>query len=448
MDAGSSCSFSSTRVQATSPDSSARGTEPIDTTPRSSRTIRSSRFPLRGGIANLEKVHVATGGTAVVTSVTGAAVAPAFNPADRSIWFLSLYSARLRRAPHRVHGEDRWTAGTTSTHAFIPVMPPTAAAPTHFSTNAVSPPKSFGFGPRLFRWIPQPFADADGASVGLGLVSADLIGRSEIVVVGAAGDASQSRGVAAEFTWRGWRTALRARGFVAEQLPSESRSPVPLAALLDVRMSGGEVGLDRAVQFDSWGYRYRIGGSAAAVRDVGDSAAPTSSSTARALGFVDLSASWTKRGDASSFTGTVGASGTGGTSFDRSFSRGSASVGLNIRTPVLPPISGSALYGATTADAPPFEQFAIGGGRSPLVGQTVMSQRISMPALPVGTSIGTRLSPIERRCRRSRCPGISGRRRRRSPARRSTSGTGSSALNGISRSGRFRSPVRRRRALR
>jgi hypothetical protein len=58
-----------------------------------------------------------------------------------------------------------------------------------------------------------------------------------------------------------------------------------------------------------------------------------------------------------------------GPSFDRSFSRGSGSVGFNIRTPFLPPISGSALYGATTADAPVFEQFAIGGGRSPLSGK-------------------------------------------------------------------------------
>ena len=341
----------------------------------------------RGGIANLEKLHVATGGTSVVTSVTGAAVAPAFNPADRSIWFLSLYSRGYD--VRRIESTAKASGPLAQLDSrFIPAVPPAAAAPTHFSTNAVSPPKSFGFGPRLFRWIPQPFADADGASVGLGLVSADLIGRSEILVVGAAGDASQSRGVAAEFTWRGWRTALRARGFVAEQLPSASRSPVPLAGVLDARMGGAEVGLDRTAQFDSWAYRYRIGGSAAAVRRLGELATLTSSSTTRALGFLDLSASWTKRGDASSLTGTVGASGTEGTSFDRSFSRGSGSVGFNLRTPFLPPISGSALYGATTADAPVFEQFAIGGGRSPLVGQTVMSQRVSMPALPVGTSIG------------------------------------------------------------
>jgi hypothetical protein len=158
---------------------------------------------------------------------------------------------------------------------------------------------------------------------------------------------------------------------------------------LDVNMRGGEIGLDRSVQFDSWGVGYRIGGSATALRSVGDSTPMTPPPTTRALGFVDLSAAWTKRGDASSITTTVAAWGVGGTSYDRSFSRGLASLGLNVRTPILPSISGSATYGATSADAAPFEQFAIGGGRSSLVGQTVMNQRISMPALPMGISIGT-----------------------------------------------------------
>ena len=343
------------------------------------------------GLPNIEKINVTNGATRTITTVTGAAVAPAYNPRDRSIWFLSLYSGGydVRRA---TEPEIRPRVQISIPNPRLaPVLQIRREPLTIFTTTVPSDSRPFGFGPRLFRWIPQPFADADGASVGLGLVSADLIGRSEILVVGAAGDASQWRGAAAEFTWRGWRNALRGRGFVAEQLPSASRSPVPLVAPLDVRMSGGEVGLDRAIQFDSWGYRYRIGGSAAALRGIGDSTPLTSPSTTRALGFVDLSASWTKRGDASGITTTMAASGAGGTSYDRSFSRGMASLGLNVRTPILPSISGSATYGATSANAAPFEQFAIGGGRSPLVGQTVMNQRISMPALPTGISIGTSL---------------------------------------------------------
>jgi hypothetical protein len=343
----------------------------------------------RGGIPNLEKQHLPSGTATPLTNVTGAGVAPAFNPADRSIWFLALYSRGydVRRIEGRVTAAVRSADLDTR---FSPAVPAAGATLTRFTANPVSEPKAFGLRPRFFRWIPQPFADADGGSIGLGLVSADLIGRSEILVAGVAGDASQSRGVVAELTWRGLGPSLRARGFLAQQQPSASRSPVPFDAALDVELRGGEVAIDRLVQFDAWGYRYKIGASAAAVRGVGRAPAwSTSASATRALAFVDWSASWTKRGDASSLTATIGATTTRGTSFDRSFTRGTTSVGLSLRTPLLLPISASATYGATNSDAAPFEQFALGGGRSPLLDQSGMSQRISMPAIPLGTSIGS-----------------------------------------------------------
>jgi hypothetical protein len=159
----------------------------------------------RGGIANLEKLHVATGGTSVVTSVTGAAVATGVSTRriDRSGFSRSIRAGTTcaaskppRRQLDRSHN---------STRGSFPAVPPAAARRRTFQRTPYRHRSRSVLDHGLFRWIPQPFADADGASVGLGLVSADLIGRSEILVVGAAGDAAQSRGVAAEFTWRGWR---------------------------------------------------------------------------------------------------------------------------------------------------------------------------------------------------------------------------------------------------
>jgi hypothetical protein len=345
----------------------------------------------RGGIANLERLDLASGTAHSLTRVTGAAVGPEYNPADRSIWFLSLYSrgydvrrieATAAPSPPIVALDPRLTSAA----------PLAAQTPTRFSTNAVTEPRRFGFGPRLFRWIPLPLADADGGAVGLGLVSTDVIGRSEILLVASAGDASQSRGAAPEFTWRGTRPSLRLNGFSAEQQPSASRSPVPLSANLDVRLSGGEIAADDAAQFDTWGYHYRIGASAAAAQYVGQSAAVVSTgSTTRALAFADAYASLSRRGDTWSASATVGTSGSGGKSFDRSFTRGTASVGFAVRAPGIPLISlisGTALYGATNSGSAPFEQFAIGGGPSVLLDHSLMTQRITMPALPTATSIG------------------------------------------------------------
>jgi hypothetical protein len=344
----------------------------------------------RGGIANLERLDIATGGVQALTNVTGAAVAPAYNAADRSIWFLSLYSRGYD--VRRIEARGAANAPVVALDPRLTSAAPLAAhTPTRFATNAVSEPRPFGFQPRLFRWIPLPYADADGGAGGLGLVSSDVIGRSEILLVGAAGDASQSRGVSAGFTWRGTRPSLRLNGFSAEQQPSASRSPtsVPLSANLDVRLSGGELAVDDAAQYDTYAYHYRIGASAAAAQYVGQSAAVLSTtSTPRTLAFADASASWSKRGDSWAASVLLGASGTGGKSFDQSFTRGTASTGFAFRGFGIPLISGSALYGAVNSDAAPFEQFAIGGGPSPLLDRNLMTQRITMPALPTATSIG------------------------------------------------------------
>jgi hypothetical protein len=148
------------------------------------------------------------------------------------------------------------------------------------------------------------------------------------------GDASQSRGVSAGFTWRGTRPSVRLNAFSAEQQPSASRSPTPVppTANLDVHLSGGELAVDDAAQYDTYAYHYRIGVSAAAGQYVGQSAAVLSTtSTPRTLAFADASGSWSKRGDSWAASVLLGSSGTGGKSFDQSFTRGTASTGFAFR---------------------------------------------------------------------------------------------------------------------
>ena len=156
----------------------------------------------KGGIANIIQMNLASREIRTISGVTGAAVAPERNPKDASVWFLSLYSRGydLRRlTPTATTNVPRVVA----TARLFPALP-TPPTPIELSTNAVSEPRRFGFAPRLFRWIPQPSLDADGASSALALVSRDVIGRSEVLLAGAYGDAASWRGGTLSGMWAGW----------------------------------------------------------------------------------------------------------------------------------------------------------------------------------------------------------------------------------------------------
>ena len=181
----------------------------------------------KGGIANIIQMNLASREIRTLSGVTGAAVAPEPNPSDGSVWFLSLYSRGydLRRLTPTSDDErsarrrDRAPrAGAVRLHRSRSSSP----------TNAVSEPRRFGFTPRLFRWIPQPSLDADGASAALALVSRDVIGRSEVLLAGAYGDAASWRGGTLSGMWAGWGAGV-ARHAVQRDAVAERESRVILA---------------------------------------------------------------------------------------------------------------------------------------------------------------------------------------------------------------------------
>jgi hypothetical protein len=88
---------------------------------------------------------------------------------------------------------------------------------------------------------------------------------------------------------------------------------------------------------------------------------------------------------------TEGLSGTlsAGQALSSHFARGIATASLATAGPTLLPLSASVTYGRTNADAAPFEQFALGGGVTPLLDHALLSQRVTMPVLPVGVGVGS-----------------------------------------------------------
>ncbi len=332
------------------------------------------------GIPNLVWIDMVSGRTEPLTRATGAAVAPEPNPRGRSIWFLSLYS----------RGYDLREIALPETRASAEPLGPQLApaaplAPTtgaELPANSASPPKPFGLAPRSFRWIPTPQTDANGFAFVLGLASTDVIGRSEVLAKIGAGDVATWRGGTLAFTWRGTPPSLTLEAFGAAQHPSGNRADVPIAPGLDARLDGIDVTADGTLLYDTWQARYRLSGSVGNLR-----IDPLGATTDRSLLGGDGAVAWTQRGDRARVTEIIAANVMHGESFDTRFSRGLVSFSFST-SGVMLPFAASASYGRTTASAPTFEQFALGGALSPLLDQSQLGQRIAMPVLPTGISIG------------------------------------------------------------
>ena len=332
------------------------------------------------GIANLETIDIETGRGRRITHVTGAAVGAEAVSRDSSIWFLSLYSRGydLRRVRAPVSGDSSLIAIDTR---LAPASMTRAIDVPPFAANAVPPSRRYDMGARLFRWLPLPQADADGYSAVLALSSNDLIGRSEIVAKGAYGDASTWRGGALDFTWRGFHPTLKAEVFGASQTLSDSRSPRTTASPIDSRMTGVLGVFDRAHSFESVSYRVRLGLSTASLR--------ADSSTRRTLWVEDLAFAALQRSGTRGVSESLGANFTSGSSFDTDFRRLVASAAVNVFGFLPIPVSASATYGRTNAAAPMFERLSLGGNSPALFDRLLVTQRLTMGALPSGIAVGT-----------------------------------------------------------
>jgi hypothetical protein len=339
------------------------------------------------GAPEVEAADISTGIRHQLTAVTGAAVAPDANRRDSSVWFLSLYSRGydLRHVRAATPGALATVTDSTATAA----VPRRSTSDPGFTIGVVSPPRPFGVTPRFLRWLPEVHADPDAVSGGLALVSSDVIGRSELLADFAAGQAAAWRGGRLSGVWRGTRPAIRLALFDAQQDLSESMTQRGTTFPLDTRLQGGELALENLWTFDTRVFRYRAGGSAAHQRNEIADVATTKTVATRALGFLDAGLSLSHRNDASTLTLGISGNYSGGTSDDRSFRRSIGTVSMSVSGTGLPTLVASAGVGAVNRDAALFEQFALGGGPSPLIDQATLTQRVVAPALPAGVQIGS-----------------------------------------------------------
>jgi hypothetical protein len=345
------------------------------------------------GVPNIEIIDLVSRRSRPLTSVTGAAIAPAAHPTNGSIWFLSLYSRGLDL--RRVDGARQDVAVVSAVgDALAPATMVPAKDSVVFSAGSVSAPRTYSLGVRLFRWIPAPQWSADGKSGVLALTSTAVVGKSELVALIAAGERAMWRGAALNATWRGSRVPMRLSLFDATQRPSEGEAIVARPGV-DVQLTGGAVRMELSRSLEETQTRLRLGGSASRFHHVGawgQVARPSvGDGTTRQLATIDLASAWQRRVDAFRFSAGLGTNVAYGSSAGRTLRRVIGSATSSFAIAGLLGVNGSALIGDVNADADTFEHFSLGGSPSPLIDEALIAQRIAMPALPTGVDAGRSL---------------------------------------------------------
>lgn len=299
--------------------------------------------------------------------VTGAAVGAEYNPADQSVWFLSLHAQGwdLRSAP--------LNSSVPQAIAFEPfrvLMPTSLPTPRQLPAGPVGATHRYGLGPRKWVWIPGTAWSDEGASLTLSLVNSDIVGRHEVLFQWQGGTDQSWQGTSLALTSRASRLPWALSGFMVRQ---DFLAPIPTV------LHGGVFTIEAAHRVETSSQRLSIGGI---VSDLKTSAAPDG---LRALGFATTAFGFTSYGDGTRTSLQVSLHGTAGQSGGTSVTRGMATVSFDMI-----PFALSGAAGAVRSTSP-FEQFTIGGLQPVILHPSVLSQRIAMPVLPTTYAMGKQL---------------------------------------------------------
>ncbi len=336
----------------------------------------------RGGIPNLERLDLATGGTRPLTRVLSAAFPPAPSPVSDDVYYLNEHAKGLDL--YRVSLDS---VRLDSVVVLAPRLGRVRQLPPEprdtFVVRGVGSAHAYGLGPRRYLVLPGGAFATDGRFSSLTLASGDPAGRLGWNLTGALGERSAWRGGALQAAFRGVRPFVGAELFYAEQKPSRQRAGTFAPPSLDAEYAGGALSATLLRDFGRRRQtRYRAGVSLGSLRtDTSDVR------TGRRLAFAEYGgALGVERGNRFA-TASVALHGAAGRTFGDDWRRGRASATLSLGAGG-GAIRGSVGYGRLSRDAPGFERFVVGGVRSPLVDPALLSQRVTLAAAPLGVRAG------------------------------------------------------------
>lgn len=346
----------------------------------------------RGGVANLELLPLDDTSPCAVTRVIGALTAPEVNPADGSVYFLSLRSGGLdlRHLPPGAAQRDvDVVALPARLTPAVPPAGPVAPALPRLPVSAYVPQfREYGLGPRNWRVMPGGQYGPDGSSATLMVANIDPISRMSVVAQGGYGRKGTWRGVSLSLGMRRTAVWVDASGWYADHFPSEQQAGLFAPLTADVRTRGlGAIA------------RYaREGGMAGMVlrggMTVGTVSGQQLENAGRLMALGEARARLTLgmgRNSVNLVGGvTVNAGNTDGESFTRIVKSAEVTIGTPQRS-----LRGEWRNGSLGEVGPgefgrAFEQFLVGGPTPPYFDPAFMSQRISLPSVPSGFVYGPR----------------------------------------------------------
>ena len=209
------------------------------------------RLPLDG--ASLERI----------TRTLGAALAPEPTPDGKAVFFLALEpeGLQVRRIAFGAPGSEASTAtaptadeGTqqrTLSQSSVPLdaaelypalPPPTSTPPPPLARIEVPPSRDYGAGRAQWSLLSGGSVGPGAESVEVGVRGGDLVGRWDLLAVGALAVDAGAKGGAVAGVWRRWPVELSAHGYHVRERPSAQREAAREAGTtFDLATSGVEL---------------------------------------------------------------------------------------------------------------------------------------------------------------------------------------------------------------
>lgn len=332
-----------------------------------------------GGVFDLERIDLQTGSARPLTRVVGAAVSPETDSMG-GVWFLTFQS----------RGHDVFRLGSAALldrmaaldPALAPVAPVAPSAAPRLEAGPLPPSVSYCHCPRDWTLLPRGALAPEGHAAGLTLASADPVGRLSWTLDGLVGKDGAWRGAAASAAWRRLRPVVSATAFAARQEPSQQDAVRPLGLDADYAAGALEVALTR--DFLSRVERVAVG---AALGRLELDGGPEGS---RRLAWAEADYRVFVTPGRWRLSGSVALDGVAGSTAGESWTRATVGAAVGAGTSAAQ-LRVATTYGRTGGDAPAWETFAVGGVASPLVDPSLLSQRLPLPAVPVGYLLGERV---------------------------------------------------------
>jgi hypothetical protein len=321
-----------------------------------------------------------------LTRTQGAAFAPASAPDGSGIFFLSLQPEGfdLRRLPLSKEA----LAAAPLPPADLPrelapvIRPPTPPPPAPLALANVSPGRPYGVGHQELFPLLSGSASSSGGVAEIGVRGGDVVGRLDWLLLGALGADGWPTGGALAATWRGWPVKVGAHLFQSRERPGDEKG-APLPEGIDLDRQGIELSAGR--DWLAGGGRFSLAGRALwnRIDPVGDQSRDQeiASLTGAWAGFRRFGPLWRFQPSLSAHYEAGNTAGAGG------WSRygGAAQLGISHQSDRL---DLSWRRDGSRDVMRSFDLYQLGGSDLSLLPPSALSNRLAVPALPVGSLLG------------------------------------------------------------